>query len=463
MAPKTPQVMPPLPSEALQNKDNVPLQKAKREPCVFTINGAEYDVSAWVDQHPGGEAILRQYHGHDASEAFRAFHQGSEEAYRRLGNFPSRPLPADRSSSPQTDAPEIVGFQKLKARLEKDGLFRCNPLWVLYKTVTTVGLYALAVLALHLDHWVVSMVLLGMAWQQSGWLGHDYCHQQNFASQTHNNYFGYVMGNFLQGFSVIWWKERHNGHHAVTNILDADPDSDNLPLFCWTEKDLHNPRTKAARWLLRYQAWYFVPLFCPMLRIIWLLQSAFFVKDLHKHTNKFYLRFATIEKISLIGHYAWVFGLYLVYADRFPNVAAMFLHLFVAQCIAGFGIAITVFMNHYACPFEDKDAMTNLNFVRMQLQSSRNIAPGYLSDWYTGGLSYQIEHHLFPTMPRHNLYKCSKYVKEFCAEYSIPYQVEGWWGCLKEVEMQLAFVASKVTEFYPIWEAEDAARAKKAL
>jgi acyl-lipid Delta6-acetylenase / acyl-lipid (9-3)-desaturase len=79
-----------------------------------------------------------------------------------------------------------------------------------------------------------------------------------------------------------------------------------------------------------------------------------------------------------------------------------------------------------------------------------------------GGLNYQVEHHLFPTMPRHNLYKCSKHVKEFCIKYEIPYQVESWWVCLKEVENQLASVAAKVQDYYPMWEAEDAARAKKA-
>ena len=38
-----------------------------------------------------------------------------------------------------------------------------------------------------------------------------------------------------------------------------------------------------------------------------------------------------------------------------------------------------------------------------------------------GGLNYQIEHHLFPTMPRPNLRSAQPLVRAFCQEHGLPY------------------------------------------
>lgn len=43
------------------------------------------------------------------------------------------------------------------------------------------------------------------------------------------------------------------------------------------------------------------------------------------------------------------------------------------------------------------------SYVCLQLYTTRNMRPGIFIDWLWGGLNYQIEHHLFPSMPRHNL------------------------------------------------------------
>ena len=57
--------------------------------------------------------------------------------------------------------------------------------------------------------------------------------------------------------------------------------------------------------------------------------------------------------------------------------------------------------------------------------TSRNVRGGPLVDVALGGLNYQIEHHLFPSMPRHNLRKARPVVKEFCAEHGIAYEETG--------------------------------------
>jgi len=63
------------------------------------------------------------------------------------------------------------------------------------------------------------------------------------------------------------------------------------------------------------------------------------------------------------------------------------------------------------------------NFVRSQLASTRNVAGGWFNDWFTGGLNRQIEHHLFPTLPRHNLHKAQKLVVALCSKHGLFYEV----------------------------------------
>ena len=51
----------------------------------------------------------------------------------------------------------------------------------------------------------------------------------------------------------------------------------------------------------------------------------------------------------------------------------------------------------------------------------RNVRGGRFMDLFMGGLNYQVEHHLFPSMPRPNLRKVQPIVREFCASHDIPY------------------------------------------
>jgi fatty acid desaturase len=60
-------------------------------------------------------------------------------------------------------------------------------------------------------------------------------------------------------------------------------------------------------------------------------------------------------------------------------------------------------------------------FLRRQVLTSRNVRGGWLTDFAMGGLNYQIEHHLFPSMPRPSLHRAQALVAAFCAERGLPY------------------------------------------
>jgi fatty acid desaturase len=63
----------------------------------------------------------------------------------------------------------------------------------------------------------------------------------------------------------------------------------------------------------------------------------------------------------------------------------------------------------------------NLDFLRRQVLTSRNVSGGRLTETMLGGLNYQIEHHLFPSMPRPSLRRCRILVRAFCAQTGLLY------------------------------------------
>ena len=70
-------------------------------------------------------------------------------------------------------------------------------------------------------------------------------------------------------------------------------------------------------------------------------------------------------------------------------------------------------------PILEKD--TSMDFLRRQVLTSRNVKAHPLTDFWYAGSNYQIEHHLFPTMPRNHLHRAQQLVKAYCVSHSIPY------------------------------------------
>jgi len=326
-------------------------------------------------------------------------------------------------SKPLTLDAETKAYREFRQKLIKDGWFESSKLWYIYKTTETLGLSFLGLVLAAYGHWFVGAILLGLGYQQQGWLSHDYCHQQVFKSRRINNFFAYFCGSICSGYSVNWWKERHNTHHAITNVLDADPDIDNLPLFVWDVNDFARVSSvPGASSLVPYQQYYFVP-WTVTLKLIWCIQSLFFVKN---KQSVAWNKVAHYEKMCLAIHY--LFLMYFSYSYLSFGAAVAF--LLIAEFIGGAGIANIVFMNHYGCVHPQE---LKTSFVNLQLQTTTNVDPSLWMNWFSGGLNLQIEHHLFPTMPRHNLIKLRPLVQKFCKDNGLVYQSKPFIYCMQSI------------------------------
>eukprot|EP00803_Ostreobium_quekettii_P006432 evm.model.scf_162EXC.11 EVM.evm.TU.scf_162EXC.11 scf_162EXC:68504-69934(-) len=399
------------------------------EDCWIVIRGKVYDVTEFGRVHPGGRVIYTQG-GRDASDVFSCFHAAA--SWQKLAKLCIGDLRKE-----EEDSAILADFRKLRSALLAEGLFNSDKVFYAWKVTMNLAILttAIATLVCSGDQWryvLLSAFLLALFWQQCGWLAHDFCHHQVFKNRTWNNCFGYLIGDVWLGFSVDWWKNKHNQHHAVPNELDnekfaVDPDIDTLPLLAWSADMLETLPDSAYRTLIRFQHLLFWPILC-MARVVWLQQSFTHVLATSMKDGKAW------QELSFLGlHYAWYFG--VVLCSLSPWKAAAYLVL--SQVLAGFMLSFAFVQSHNGMEIysDSKD------FVTSQIVSTRDITGTQWVNWFMGGLNYQIEHHLFPTLPRHNLSKVRQRVKELCAKHGLSYEECTMAVGTKRVMQQLIDVA----------------------
>ncbi|HEY6743210.1 MAG TPA: acyl-CoA desaturase, partial [Lapillicoccus sp.] len=122
-----------------------------------------------------------------------------------------------------------------------------------------------------------------------------------------------------------------------------------------------------------------------------------------------------LEAALLAGHLAAYAA--LVFVVLSPLQAVVFVA--VQQGAFGLYMGCSFAPNHKGMPILTPGQEPD--YLRRQVLTSRNIRGGRLVDFTLGGLNYQVEHHLFPSMPRPNLRRAQVLVRQFCQEHEINY------------------------------------------
>ncbi|SFQ69803.1 Fatty acid desaturase [Amycolatopsis arida] len=256
------------------------------------------------------------------------------------------------------------------------------------------------------DSWwqLLTAAYLAVVLTQFAFIGHDAGHRQIFRSRRHNDLVGLLHGA-VTGISYRWWVGKHNRHHANPNHEDDDPDIE-LPALAFSREQARTKRG-VYRWIARHQAALFFPL---LLAEAVMLRIASVRAVLRREVGTPWL-----EAGLLITHVTgYLVAVFLVLS---PLKAIMF--IVVHQGLMGVYLGCSFAPNHKGMPILAKDE--KLDFLRKQVLTSRNVIGGRWVDFLLGGLNYQIEHHLFPSMPRPNLRRAQPLVQRFCARHGISY------------------------------------------
>ena len=247
---------------------------------------------------------------------------------------------------------------------------------------------------------------IGILFTQYAFITHELAHRQVFASGRLNEITGRIMADLVVGISYSWWMNKHTRHHANPNVIGKDPDVETD--FIIFQKEHATGLKGFAGFFARRQGWLFFPAL--------LLEGM----NLHVQAFRTVLSPGKVDKRAL--------EIVLLMVRNVGYVAVIFYLMPLGMAFAFLGVQLAIFglymgssfaPNHKGMPLLPRDS--KVDFLRRQVLTARNIRSGLFMNHFMGGLNYQIEHHLFPSMARPHLKRAGEMVKEFCASRGIKY------------------------------------------
>ncbi|XP_048013672.1 acyl-CoA 6-desaturase [Megalobrama amblycephala] len=387
-----------------------------------------YNVSQWVKKHPGGLRILGHYAGEDATEAFTAFHPDLQLVRKYMKPLLIGELEASEPSlDRQKNAALVEDFRALRERLEAEGCFKAQPLFFFLHLSHILLLEAIALMMVWYlgTGWIntaIVAVLLGTAQSQAGWLQHDFGHLSVFKTSRWNHLVHKFVIGHLKGASAGWWNHRHFQHHAKPNVFKKDPDVNMLNAFVvGTVQPVEYGVKKIKHLPYNHQHKYFFFIGPPLLIPVYFQFQIFHNMISHG---------LWVDLAWCISYYVRYF---LCYTQFYGVFWAVILFNFVRFLESHWFVWVTQ-MSHIPM---DIDYEKHQDWLSMQLVATCNIEQSAFNDWFSGHLNFQIEHHLFPTMPRHNYWRAAPRVRALCAKYGVKYQEKTLYGAFADIVRSL--------------------------
>lgn len=346
-------------------------------------------------------------------------------------------LPSDFDRSfeycAQADGPQLSGeYRELKKSIERAGLFERQYGYYARTVLVTWSLLALGFALLPLSSarglYLADAVFLGIVFGQFAYLGHDGAHGEVFRDWRNNHLFCLIQGNLMLGLSTGWWARKHNIHHSNPNCAGLDGELE-IAGLAFTDADALK-RTGWMREAAKVQAYTFFPLLALTALALRIESAQFIAQGKPKH--------AVAEGLLAVSHFV-LYG-WFVFSVLGASRGAWF--VLVHQIVFGLYMGLVFAPNHKGMPMIPNGV--HLNFLHRQVITARNITPGPMTDWWYGGLNYQIEHHLFPSMPRNRLKDARAIVEPFCRAHAIPYSETGAFNCYREILRYLDAIGAAV-------------------
>lgn len=453
-------------------------EKNSVDECWIAYEGDVLDVTEWLVKHPGGIRPIMSAAGSDASSVIKSLHSPDTlskfmKHRRKVGvlveeDTETAVKATDGKPNARARAKQIhKDFEALNQELLDDGWFEAQPSayiipiirvaaflffgskMVVWSDSTESSLGSLLFL-------VFGSILLGMFLQNIAFMGHDAGHASVTGNIQKDIWFGLLVGNAFSGVEVRWWKSTHYVHHSATNSLHDDPDIQHMPVLCYDERmggnlwsSYHGKTMKLdsiCRALLPYQHWYFYPLMAIarinlyLQSIIYLIQTCPFFGDKTKKNTLVKDEFGKLNEV-----YAWPTpstGEWLASVTSlvfyWTMLYSFFSQLEVKTAIASFTIChlmsgllhVQILMSHVAMHYcadghGTTEAITAPNgnneagYYEWQALSTMDVECHPWMDWFHGGLQFQLEHHLFPRVPRWHLRKLCERTDKIFEKYDI--------------------------------------------
>ena len=427
------------------------------------IDGATYDVTNF--DHPGGSIIgYAGANGDDAGNTFREFHARSRVARRYLASLPRRnERDVDVVVENEIEKDEIQqDYLNMRAKLVDLGCFEPDPIHVYFRLMEIAFFFGLGVwLAPHNIY--ASMFAFLMFKTRCGWVQHEGGHLSLTGNKAVDRRIQIVTMGLAGGLSGTFWNTMHHKHHATPQKIKHDIDLDTTPAVAFfktafEENTNGRPASRYMnRWWMRFQSWLFLPVANGIMvhgfwtyylhpkRVISAIRSAPTAQKKWTHV---------VEATCMLSCHIVLPGIFYARGGYSPLAA------YALLVLCNFWNVIYLF-GHFSLSHTFTDVVpetANLRWYEYAIGHSVNISTNSaLVTWIMGYLNFQIEHHLFPSMPQYKNALASRHVREFCAKWDgfgatnnsalkLKYREYGYWDAWRKMFTNLSDVGQHYFE-----------------
>ena len=385
---------------------------------IIKIHSKYYDISKFKDLHPGGPKILESSEGIDATAAFESYHAFSDmtkiNSIMKKYEIDEDTLNEDQKIKTIESTFNKNGFYDVvKSRAINyfnNNTYKWTYPWLFY-LLLTFSLYILSFLFTFLAtdqpfiYRIISCILSATCMICSMFQGyHDATHFA-VSKNRYVNYFISLLGSAFAFWDwTIWMKHHCVLHHSFTGNYKLDPDTRHThPFF---KKSIESKAKTVSS--------------ASMISVVLSLLPGMYLGQIIAYLNlqitKKIWGFKINYRKSIIEWFILISQFYLMFHGK----SIILVLLFFLTLNIHYSIAILPDHDQLETRLNSK-SNTN-DWGEMQVRHSGNFAMNNL--FYTrlyGGINYQIEHHLFPSVCSYHLPYLSDIVRQTCSEFKIGY------------------------------------------
>eukprot|EP00186_Timspurckia_oligopyrenoides_P001041 CAMPEP_0182441618 /NCGR_PEP_ID=MMETSP1172-20130603/595_1 /TAXON_ID=708627 /ORGANISM="Timspurckia oligopyrenoides, Strain CCMP3278" /LENGTH=567 /DNA_ID=CAMNT_0024636017 /DNA_START=27 /DNA_END=1730 /DNA_ORIENTATION=+ len=412
------------------------------ESAWIAIKGKVYDVTKFIDNHPGGRELLLLCCGRDATDLFLSYHPFTKKPSQILSKY----YIGTMITYEHPVYPEDTGFyqelcEKVGQYFVAANIDHKSPMTAFIRMIPSYvigfGGFYVAYLMKDVDISlrILGAILFGIGCQGiplTGWM-----HDSSHASIGHSEWLWYTIGRFsldwISGSSMVSWRNQHViGHHVYTNVMGADPD---LPVS--KEGDVRRIVPEQL-WTTMYRYQYlYMPVLYGLLGLKSRFQDSF---EIFKNHLNGPIRVNPISVQDNIRQFAsksfWMFFRFVLPHVFFGKIP-LSLHIalfFVSEFTTGYWLAFNFQVSHvttvadfYYSDVDSRDSKAIHTSVQdewaiSQVKSTIDYAQdSAIATYLSGGLNYQTAHHLFPTVSQYHYPKITPIIMDVCKKRGIHY------------------------------------------
>lgn len=388
------------------------------------LNGVVYDITNF--NHPGGSIINYAGQGaDDAGDAFREFHSRSAKATATLASLPK----VSNSNEPPVIEPEIcTDFRIMRQQLDTMGCFEPDYIHVYFRLLELVFFFGMGVFLAPYNVYA-SMLAFVVFKTRCGWVQHEAGHLSLTGIKSVDRGIQMVTMGFGGGVSSTLWNSMHNKHHAAPQKINHDIDLDTTPFVAFFKTAFENNTRmqqlyknkfaeRLVRLWMRFQAWLFIPVTNGILvHLFW---------TYYLHPQRAFRHAMSKKSVSAVSELSLMALSHVVIPAIFYSLSPDHFNMSIAYCYFLYMICnvfnFIYLFGHFSLSHTFMGVIPETEYLRWfeyAIGHSVNISTrSALVTWIMGNLNFQIEHHLFPSMPQYKNVLAAPVVREFCTKWN---------------------------------------------